>query len=106
MRKLLIIFTFILATHHGLQSQQLYGIPDSLVKDADAIIISNEETLEIFDMYKVERTTNTKTLILNSESISAQNIFVPYNKFTEITDLSITITTPEGKKLKSIRKKK
>ncbi len=105
MRKLLIIFTFILATHQGLQSQQLYGIPDSLVKDADAIIISNEETLEIFDKYKVERTTNTKTLILNSESISAQNIFVPYNKFTEITDLSITITTPEGKKLKSIRKK-
>ena len=92
-------------------SSNIYGqsflpsIPDSLKKDADAIIIENIEVLELIDKEKIKNSIASKILIYNDNLCPVKDIVILYDQFTKIEEIDVNIHDINGKKIKTIKKK-
>jgi len=80
-------------------------IPDSLKLNADAVVLKNDERLEIFSKSKLIRTTSSEILVLNTNKNQINEIIIGYDQFTKVEELNITILAVDGKKIKTIKKK-
>lgn len=80
-------------------------IPDSLKLNADAVVLKNDERLEIFSKSKLIRTTSSEILVLNNNKNQINEIIIGYDQFTKVEELNITILAVDGKKIKTIKKK-
>lgn len=82
-------------------------VPDSLMQNAKAVVLDNAETVEIFDKSKVVY-TQTKTILILDDSNNNPEKMVRtfYDKFSTIDQMETTISSPDGKKIKKIKKGK
>ncbi|MGB4958230.1 MAG: DUF3857 domain-containing protein [Saprospiraceae bacterium] len=83
----------------------LAQIPDSLMEKANAVILQQNEVVEIFNISQITHSVVSKTLVLSPLPTAANSIYIFYDKFEKIDDINIYITTPDGKKLKTIKRK-
>lgn len=105
MKKLnaVILLVFFITTTNA--QVDLNSIPDSLKENAEAILLSNNEVLEIFKNDLLVNTEVSELLILTHDNTDANKMIVAYDKFTKIEEINLTVFSLEGKKLKSVKKK-
>ncbi len=80
-------------------------ISDSLLSNSSAIVIEHTETLEIHNKSLIKRKVSSSTLVTKDNGPSSHVIYIPYDKYSKIEDLEISILSVDGKKKKSISRK-
>jgi hypothetical protein len=105
MKSIILFILFALQAINISSQFDLALIPDSLKLNADAVVLKNDERLEIFSKSKLIRTTSSEILVLNNNKNQINEIIIGYDQFTKVEELNITILAVDGKKIKTIKKK-
>ena len=105
MKSLILSILFALQAINISSQFDLALIPDSLKLNADAVMLKNDERMEIFSKSKLIRTTSSEILVLNNNKNQINEIIIGYDQFTKVEELNITILALDGKKIKTIKKK-
>jgi len=81
------------------------AIPDTVLSNTSAVVLDHQETLEIINKSLLKRIVASTTLITKENGTSGYVIYIPYDKYSKIDDIEITILSVDGKKRKTIKKK-
>jgi len=107
MKKLLIIF-LISSVLTNLKAQNIFYstafIPDSLLKNANAVIRKNDITLQIFDISNITYKVHYAITILNPIASDLANILIYYDSFSKVNNIIGTVYDKNGNKVKKIKK--
>lgn len=105
MKNLIFWFIFSIIYLKSFGQNKIDQIPDSLKIGANAIILSQSETLEIFSKNKYTHSEKSSILVLKYEENTINKVVIFYDQFIKIENLEITITDVYGKKIKTIKRK-
>lgn len=91
----------------GLFAQQynVMLVPDSLMKNANAVVRYDEEILEIKSAAKASVKKRNVCTILNEDGKRHATFYCAYDKFNSINSMSATLYDGFGKELKHMKKK-
>lgn len=80
-------------------------IPDSLTKDANVVVRSQEIVVEIKSDTKAKMHTKYAYTVLNEEGVDYAHFADSYDKFNEINSIDGELYDANGKELKGVKKK-
>jgi len=105
MRILIVILTLTIPGCLFAQSYNALLIPDSLKKDARAVVREDEYVLEIKSPSKAITKEHHVYTILNENGSNLGGIVSRYDKFTSINSISFALYDMMGKELKHVKKR-
>ena len=107
-KKLFLIITF-LNTFLGFSQDKLEvlveKIPDTLLKDADRVVINREEINEILSQTTLKQKKTEINYILNEKGLNDIDISLIYDKLTKIKGLEFKIYDEKGELVKTYKEK-
>lgn len=80
-------------------------IPDSLKKDADAVYLLDEMTIDIQSPSKSERTVHTIVTILNKNGLKHSKVHIGIDKFRKLDEVSVKVYNDLGIEVLHYKKK-
>lgn len=104
MMKLIYLGVFSMASIYYAQSFPASAIPESLKKNADAVIRKDITNIQINKIDDIKYQFYTVTTVLNKDGDSNALIYIPYDKGNSISDVKVNIYDESGKKIKSYSK--
>jgi Domain of Unknown Function with PDB structure (DUF3857)/Transglutaminase-like superfamily len=105
MKNILFIFLFIIPPGVFAQSYNVLLIPDSLKKNADVVVRSDEMTMEIKSPSKAVIKQKRAYTILNENGAKYADYVSHYDKFTSINYIDGFLYDAFGKEIKHVKKK-
>lgn len=93
-----------MASLYYAQSFPASAIPENLKKNADAVIRKDFTTIQINKIDDIRYQYYTVTTVLNKDGDSDAQVFIPYEKGDNISDIKVNIYDESGKKIKSYSK--
>jgi hypothetical protein len=81
------------------------SIPDSLLKDADAVCRLDEKDVEVINLGKIIESEKHIYTILNSNEEDLANYRTDYDKLTAINEVTGTLYNAQGNEIRHFRKK-
>ncbi|KFF26315.1 DUF3857 domain-containing protein [Chryseobacterium vrystaatense] len=104
MTKLLILGALSTASIYFAQNYPVSAIPENLKKNADVVIRRDFTTILINKIDEIKYQYNTVTTVLNKDGDSKAQVYIPYKKGDNISDVKVTVYDESGKKVKSFSK--
>ncbi|KFF01877.1 DUF3857 domain-containing protein [Chryseobacterium luteum] len=104
MMKILILGTLTTASLYFAQIYPVSAIPENLKKNADVVVRRDFTTAQVNKIDEIKYQYNTVTTVLNKDGDSKAQIYIPYQKGDNISDVKVTIYDESGKKVKSFSK--
>jgi transglutaminase-like putative cysteine protease len=105
MRILILLLSFLIPCCLSAQSYNVLSIPDSLKKDAHAVMREDEMIMEIKSPSKYITKHRRVYTILNEEGDDLGGFVSLYDKLTSINSVTMTLYDAMGKELKHVKKK-
>ncbi|WP_241486021.1 DUF3857 domain-containing protein [Chryseobacterium angstadtii] len=102
--KILIIGALSTASIYFAQTYPVSAIPENLKKNANVVIRKDFTTAQINKIDEIKYQYNTVTTVLNKDGDSKAQIYIPYEKGDNVSDVKVTIYDESGKKVKSFSK--
>ncbi|MFN4365303.1 DUF3857 domain-containing protein [Chryseobacterium hispalense] len=104
MIKILCTVALSAASLYYAQSFPASAIPENLKKNADAVIRKDFTTIQINKIDDIKYQLYTVTTVLNKDGDSDAQVYIPYEKGNNISDVKVNIYDESGKKIKSFSK--
>ncbi|KPH13030.1 DUF3857 domain-containing protein [Chryseobacterium sp. ERMR1:04] len=104
MMKIFCIGAISIATMHYSQTFPVNGIPESLKRNADAVIRKDFTIVQINKINEIKYQYNTVTTVLNKDGVAHAIVFIPYEKGDHVYDVKVTVYDEFGKKVKNFSK--
>ncbi|WP_394667160.1 DUF3857 domain-containing protein [uncultured Chryseobacterium sp.] len=104
MMKILCIGALSMASFYYSQNFPVSAIPETLKKNADAVIRKDLTTIQVNKIDDIRYQYYTVTTVLNKDGDSDAQIYIPYEKGNSISDIKVNIYDESGKKIKSFSK--
>ncbi|BEV06652.1 DUF3857 domain-containing protein [Chryseobacterium gambrini] len=104
MMKILCIGALSMASFYYSQNFPVSAIPETLKKNADAVIRKDLTTIQVNKIDDIRYQYYTVTTVLNKDGDSDAQIYIPYEKGNSISDIRVNIYDESGKKIKSFFK--
>ncbi|WP_073064202.1 DUF3857 domain-containing protein [Chryseobacterium oranimense] len=104
MIKILFLGALSTASVYFAQTYPVSAIPENLKKNANVVIRKDITTVQINKIDEIKYQYNTVTTVLNKDGDSKAQIYIPYQKGDNISDVKVTIYDESGKKVKSFSK--
>ena len=102
--KILCIGALSIASLYYAQSFPASAIPENLKKNANAVVRKDFTTIQINKIDDIKYQYYTVTTVLNKDGDSDAQVFIPYEKGDNISDIKVNIYDESGKKIKSYSK--
>ncbi|MBW8361520.1 MAG: DUF3857 domain-containing protein [Kaistella sp.] len=87
------------------QDYSVASIPETLKKDANAIIRNQHSEYLINAVDDISVSENTTITILNNSGEDYAQVVIPYDKMTKVSDIKVNVFDASGKVIKSYSKK-
>lgn len=81
------------------------GIPDSLKKDADAVLRLHEEVVEISSPSKFSRSVHKIVTLLNKDAASYLHQIYVFDKFRKFDELEVKLYSALGQEIRKVKRK-
>jgi transglutaminase-like putative cysteine protease len=105
MKNFLFSLTILLLSQTTLQAQVAsYALPDALKKHANAIVQNEEGVFEVISAGKAKYVCRKTVTILNQNGDEYANLYLSYDKFSKISNISGTLYDAKGKEIRSLKK--
>ncbi|MDQ0065433.1 DUF3857 domain-containing protein [Chryseobacterium lathyri] len=104
MMKILILAALSTASVYFAQTYPVSDIPENLKKNADVVIRKDFTTAHINKIDEIKYQHNTVITVLNKDGDSKAQVYIPYQKGDDISDVKVTVYDESGKKVKSFSK--
>lgn len=102
--KILIIGALSTASVYFAQTYPVSAIPENLKKNANVVIRKDFTTVQINKIDEIRYQYNKVTTVLNKDGDSKAQIYIPYQKGDNISEVKVTVYDESGKKVKSFSK--
>lgn len=104
MMKIIIIGALSTASLYFAQTYPVSAIPENLKKNANVVIRKDFTTAQINKIDEIKYQHNTVITVLNKDGDSKAQVYIPYQKGDNISDVKVTVYDESGKKVKSFSK--
>lgn len=102
--KIIIIGALSTASLYFAQTYPVSAIPENLKKNANVVIRKDFTTAQINKIDEIKYQHNTVITVLNKDGDSKAQVYIPYQKGDNISDVKVTVYDESGKKVKSFSK--
>lgn len=102
--KIIIVGALSTASLYFAQTYPVSAIPENLKKNANVVIRKDFTTAQINKIDEIKYQHNTVITVLNKDGDSKAQIYIPYKKGDNISDVKVTVYDESGKKVKSFSK--
>lgn len=102
--KIIIIGALSTATLYFAQTYPVSAIPENLKKNANVVVRKDFTTAQINKIDEIKYQHNTVITVLNKDGDSKAQVYIPYQKGDNISDVKVTVYDESGKKIKSFSK--
>lgn len=100
------IFSLLLFFASFLEGQNtIQNIPDSLLTNADGVMLKNDHILEFLAKDDLIYTVDQSILILSNSADDLNNVILSYDKFKKIEEIKITILDEKRNVIKTVKRK-
>lgn len=104
MIKILFLGALSTASIYFAQTYPVSAIPENLKKNANVVIRKDFTTVQINKIDEIRYQYNKVTTVLNKDGDSKAQIYIPYQKGDNISEVKVTVYDESGKKVKSFSK--
>ncbi|GEN70114.1 DUF3857 domain-containing protein [Chryseobacterium lathyri] len=104
MMKIIIIGALSTASLYFAQTYPVSAIPENLKKNANVVIRKDFTTAQINKIDEIKYQHHTVITVLNKDGDSKAQVYIPYQKGDNISDVKVTVYDESGKKVKSFSK--